>query len=160
MNKKIFTFLLFVCISSLCSYAQLSGKFYTGQDGHIYFQLYNPTPYPIPVKWGVQNFSTGEHTQNMGTMMPSNSFIYGPNTNWVWIKGEIFYVVYGNGQTAQWTCPQTDPSVNRSNPTFTGKVCTETVGCDCTGFVPITDGAVWEQSICKKCNHKKRNHKH
>lgn len=46
-----------------------------------------------------------------------------------------------------------------SNPSFKGKKhCTETVGCDCPGFDPITNGEVWQQSYCRHCGHKKRNH--
>ncbi|MGM9748893.1 MAG: hypothetical protein ACI3ZN_08825 [Candidatus Cryptobacteroides sp.] len=40
-----------------------------------------------------------------------------------------------------------------------GKHCSGTVGCDCPGFKPITDGDVWEQSYCKHCGHHKRCHK-
>lgn len=46
-----------------------------------------------------------------------------------------------------------------SNPSFKGRHCTYTVGCDCPGFEPITDGDVWEQSICKHCKHPKKYHK-
>lgn len=53
---------------------------------------------------------------------------------------------------------ESDGSYGSSNPSFKGKVCTGSVGCGCTGFAPITDGDVWQQSICKKCNHKKNEH--
>jgi hypothetical protein len=40
-----------------------------------------------------------------------------------------------------------------------GKHCTYTVGCDCSGFSPKTDGKEWEKSYCKRCGHHKRYHK-
>ena len=40
-----------------------------------------------------------------------------------------------------------------------GKHCTYTVGCDCSGFSPKTDGAEWEKAYCKKCGHHKSYHK-
>ncbi len=109
MCRKAFIFLvLFAC----CQYsrAQLQGVFNYGQDGHIYFVLSNPTAYPIPVIWGVKNFETKESRQTPGVMPPFGTFYYGPNANWVWMKGEIFAVTYSNGQFQYWTCPETDPS--------------------------------------------------
>ena len=43
--------------------------------------------------------------------------------------------------------------------TLQGKHCTGSVGCSCSGFSPITDGDVWQQSYCKHCGHKKSCHK-
>ncbi|MDO5527697.1 MAG: hypothetical protein Q4F85_16620 [Prevotella sp.] len=43
--------------------------------------------------------------------------------------------------------------------TAQGKHCTGSVGCSCTGFSPITNGEVWQQSYCKHCGHKKSCHK-
>ena len=40
-----------------------------------------------------------------------------------------------------------------------GKHCTYTVGCDCSGFSPITDGDEWQKEYCKRCGHKKSYHK-
>lgn len=40
-----------------------------------------------------------------------------------------------------------------------GKHCTYTVGCNCAGFSPKTNGDVWEQSYCKRCGHHKSYHK-
>ena len=40
-----------------------------------------------------------------------------------------------------------------------GKHFTYTVGCDCSGFSPKTDGAEWEKAYCKKCGHHKSYHK-
>lgn len=40
-----------------------------------------------------------------------------------------------------------------------GKYCNGTVGCDCTGFSPKTDGKEWEKSYCKRCGHHRRCHR-
>ena len=40
-----------------------------------------------------------------------------------------------------------------------GKHCTYTVGCDCSGFSPKTNGKEWEKSYCKRCGHHKKYHK-
>jgi len=40
-----------------------------------------------------------------------------------------------------------------------GKRCNGTVGCSCSGFSPITNGKVWQQSYCRRCGHHKSNHK-
>lgn len=40
-----------------------------------------------------------------------------------------------------------------------GKHCNGSVGCDCRGFKPITDGAEWQKSYCDRCGHHKRNHR-
>ena len=48
---------------------------------------------------------------------------------------------------------------NNNNPSFRGKHCTYTQGCDCSGFSPITSGEEWEKSYCRKCGHNKKYHK-
>ncbi len=40
-----------------------------------------------------------------------------------------------------------------------GKHCTGTVGCDCTGFAPVTNGKEWQKSYCRKCSHHKNSHR-
>ena len=40
-----------------------------------------------------------------------------------------------------------------------GKHCSGTVGCDCSGFSPITNGKEWQKSYCKHCGHKKSCHR-
>lgn len=40
-----------------------------------------------------------------------------------------------------------------------GKHCSYTVGCDCSGFAPKTNGSVADQSYCKRCGHHRRYHK-
>ena len=40
-----------------------------------------------------------------------------------------------------------------------GKHCNGTVGCDCKGFAPITNGKEWEKSYCKHCGHHQNCHR-
>ena len=40
-----------------------------------------------------------------------------------------------------------------------GKHCNGTVGCDCPGFKPKTDGYEWQKAYCRYCGHKKSVHK-
>ncbi|MDO4930171.1 MAG: hypothetical protein Q4E59_03450 [Bacteroidales bacterium] len=40
-----------------------------------------------------------------------------------------------------------------------GDHCTGTVGCDCSGFSPITNGDEWQKAYCKRCGHKRSCHK-
>ena len=40
-----------------------------------------------------------------------------------------------------------------------GKRCNGTVGCDCPGFSPTTNGDVAEENYCKHCHHRKSVHK-
>lgn len=134
MKKLLISSLLsLVC---LCSFGQLQGSFSYAQDGHIYFYLSNPTGYQIPVVWGVYNFSKNEQRQNQGVMTPGDTFVYGPNANWVWEKGERFAITYSNGQTVYWTCPETDPALrNRSNPSFGSNWISVSVNVSgCRGF--------------------------
>ena len=42
---------------------------------------------------------------------------------------------------------------------FRGKKYSGSVGCDCSGFDPTTNGDEWQKSICKHCGHKKSCHK-
>ena len=52
--------------------------------------------------------------------------------------------------------------IEKSVPTHVssqGKHCTYTVGCDCSGFSPKTNGKEWEKSYCKHCGHHKKYHK-
>ncbi|MCM1372983.1 MAG: hypothetical protein NC113_07835 [Bacteroides sp.] len=40
-----------------------------------------------------------------------------------------------------------------------GKYCSGTVGCNCSGFSPITNGEEWKKLYCRKCGHYKGYHK-
>lgn len=46
-----------------------------------------------------------------------------------------------------------------SNPSFKGKHCTGSVGCDCSGFKAITSGKEWEKAFCKHCGHHRSDHR-
>lgn len=111
---KLFMLTLFLGSNTL--FAQLVGEFNHAPDRHIYFYLTNLTGYQIPVAYGVSNFEKNEHRQYSGVMLPYGTFMFGPNMNWRWEKGEVFIIVYQNGQIVQWTCPETDPPTY--NPTF------------------------------------------
>ena len=39
------------------------------------------------------------------------------------------------------------------------KHCNGTVGCDCPGFAPITNGKEWQKAYCKHCGHRKSCHR-
>ena len=43
--------------------------------------------------------------------------------------------------------------------TVQGKRCNGTVGCDCPGFSPTTNGDVAAEKYCKHCHHRKSVHK-
>lgn len=43
--------------------------------------------------------------------------------------------------------------------TSKGKHCSYSVGCDCSGFSPKTNGKEWEKSYCKRCGHHKKYHR-
>ena len=51
-----------------------------------------------------------------------------------------------------------DNSPTSTQVAMEGKHCNGTVGCNCPGFAPITNGEVWQQSYCRHCGHHKRCH--
>lgn len=50
-------------------------------------------------------------------------------------------------------------SSTQTHSSCQGKHCTYTVGCNCSGFSPKTNGEEWEKSYCKRCGHHKKYHK-
>lgn len=40
-----------------------------------------------------------------------------------------------------------------------GPRCNGTVGCNCPGFAPITNGNEWEKTICRYCGHSRSSHR-
>lgn len=40
-----------------------------------------------------------------------------------------------------------------------GAHCSGSVGCDCSGFSPITNGKEWQKEYCRHCGHKRSCHK-
>lgn len=166
MKKLII--LLSICFVCLDAAAQLQGRFGYGNDGHVYFYLYNPTPYNIPIGYGPGNYETNESRSYVGVMPSQQIFAYGPNAGWVWKKGEVFLITYPNGQDETWTCPYDDPALSRrNNPSFgdsycskyRGKKCSEqglydAVPCNCPGF----SCSNWDASRCSKCPHHATKH--
>ena len=154
---KKFFFICFILFSICKLSAQLQGQFFTGQDGHIYFQATNVAG----VYFNATVRAISNDRDNSETITVGQGFILGPTTpwQWYWKEGDRIYVTYPNGQQVFWECPSTDIAYNRNNISFKGKHCTGTVGCDCSGFKPITDGDEWEKSYCKRCGHHKRCHK-
>ena len=148
--------ILFLCFNT---HAQILGGFQIGNDGHIYFVANNQTPATYNVQ--IMAVSTDRRNSEVQTIAPNGGFYLGPSTSWQWYwkKGDKIFVIYPNGQSQTWVCPQNDPAYNQSNVPFRGKHCTGSVGCDCPGFSPITGGEVWQQSYCKHCGHKKSDHR-
>lgn len=152
-------FALLFALFSVGLYAQVIGGFQYYNDGHIYFQAQNQSGYVFNVT--VYAVSSDRRNSEVATLGPGGGFYIGPTTpwRWFWKEGDRLTIVYPNGQSVYWVCPQTDPAYRYNQPLFRGKHCTGKVGCDCTGFEPITNGKVWEESICKKCGCKRRYHK-
>lgn len=69
----------------------------------------------------------------------------------------IVYVMLPVKPTKQ--IPQVEDVRHAGSYDVMGTHCSGTVGCPCSGFAPITNGDVWEQSYCKKCGHHRRCHK-
>lgn len=40
-----------------------------------------------------------------------------------------------------------------------GKHCTYTVGCDCSGFSPISGDDEYKKNYCRRCGHHKKYHR-
>lgn len=47
----------------------------------------------------------------------------------------------------------------QTHVSMNGDHCTGTVGCDCSGFSPITNGQEWQKSYCKRCGHHRSCHR-
>lgn len=146
---------MFVYVGELS--AQLHGQFYTSQDGHIYFQATNVSgSYFNAAIRAISN-----NRDNSETITVGQGFLLGPTTpwKWYWKKGDRIYVTYPNGQSVYWECPSTDIAYSGSNVPFKGKHCNGTVGCDCPGFSPKTNGDEWEKAYCRHCGHHRNSHK-
>lgn len=156
--KRLGILMSMMCMCLLAS-AQMLGGFQQGNDGHIYFVASNQTAATFNVQ--VMAVSTDRNNSEVRTITPNGGFYLGPTTPWKWFwkEGDEISVVYPNGQSQTWVCPQNDIAYSRSDVSFRGKHCTGTVGCTCPGFSPITDGEVWQRAYCKHCGHKKSYHK-
>ena len=65
--------------------------------------------------------------------------------------------VYANAHNQ--ACSEHDHETTAVLLHMEGKHCSGTVGCDCPGFSPITNGDEWQKAYCKHCGHKKSCHK-
>ena len=82
---------LFFCAGELS--AQLRGQFYTGQDGHIYFQATNVSgSYFNAAIRAISNDRDNSETITVG-----QGFLLGPTTpwKWYWKEGDRIYVCMG-----------------------------------------------------------------
>lgn len=101
----------------------------------------------------------GNNTIKMYVFNPTlNGYI--PATYYLYENGACEVYVQGYIFKGNWYVKESGSAAIGGNVSFRGKCCNGTVGCSCTGFQPITDGKEWEKSYCKKCGHKKSNHKY
>lgn len=157
--KRLLFSLFVILISHTFSSAQLVGGFSVAQDGHIYFQAANNTYYTITVK--IIARSTDRNNSESWTIASGNGFYLGPTTpwRWYWKRGDIISVVYPNGQSQTWTCPQNDKIYN--SPSFkTGNIghCTE---CGLNHYAKYNcPKFVGTSSTCgrKGCGHSRQAH--
>lgn len=155
---KYFVILCLFAITGLSLSAQMIGSFQQGNDGHIYFSATNQSGVAFNVQ--IIAISTDRRNSEVSTITSNGGFYLGPSTpwQWYWKKGDKISIVYPNGQNQTWVCPQND-NVYRKSPSFQGKHCNGTVGCNCPGFSPITNGEIWQREYCRHCGHKKSYHK-
>lgn len=163
---KRFILILSLIWISVCAYCQLLGQFSLAQDGHLYFYLSNPTNYNFPLTWGVYNHDKEEMRTNNGVLQAGGTFIYGLNYNWIWEKGEAFFVKYPDGQLRTWICPENDPSLPSRNIPFKGSYSSYNgnkcsvknkigVYCDCPGCYSSNRNP----KFCNRCLHECEQHR-
>lgn len=159
MKSNYFVIFILVLFSTMSVNAQFLGGFDYGNDGHIYFSASNNSGYTYTVK--ITAISSDRSNSETRTISSGNGFYIGPTTpwKWYWKRGDQLHIVYANGQSQYWVCPENDPAYSTSNVSFGGKCCNGTVGCSCSGFLPKTDGEEWEKLFCKRCGHHKKYHK-
>ena len=156
--KKFLTLIVCLVIYTM-AYSQVACQFRNLEDGRMYLVIQNQSQYNFTATGAVyrNNRLCNSETLNFRA---GAAFILGPSTpwRWQWCRGDTYVITYPNGQRASWTCTQTDAG-NSNGLSFKGKHCSGTVGCSCPGFSPITNGTVYQQSICKNCKHAKSCHK-
>lgn len=118
MKRILLTF--FSALVWTVSFAQMTGQFNYGQDGHVYFYLTNNTRYNIPVSVFAHNARNNQSRSDRVTVMAGNTFYFGLNYNWAWERGETMTVTYANGQSNSWVCPQSDV-VHQQNYGYTNQ---------------------------------------
>ena len=90
------------------------GGFQQGNDGHIYFVANNQTGATFNIQ--IVAASTDRNNSETKTMTPNGGFYLGPTTpwRWYWMRGDKISVVYANGQSQTWVCPQSDSGHKKS----------------------------------------------
>lgn len=157
--KKFKLLIFLLLVGTIGIKAQMTGSFVWFNDGHLYFTATNQTTSNLSVRL-VAVSEYNDIVRSETVVVQAGGGIYlGPTTpwRWYWHSGDKIYLTYPNGVTVFWTCNTTESAP--VYPSFQGKHCTGTVGCDCPGFEPITDGKEWEKAYCKHCGHKKSCHK-
>ncbi len=112
---KRIAFIFLFCVLTLMAHAQFFGGFNIENDGHIYFKCQNQSGYNLTVQVVAQ--SSDSNNSEYQTVGNGGGLILGPTTPWRWFfkKGDIVQIIYANGQSQYWSCPQTDISYNQTN---------------------------------------------
>lgn len=167
--KKIIALLLVLTGISLAADAQLSGRFYTAPDGHIYFQAMNTTGYDF----NVSITATSDTRKESEYRAVGMGFYLGPTTpwRWYWKAGDRITVIYPNGQSVFWECPVTDRAYSSYSPSFrsSGRQYVKTnFGCDkcsCSGYWGYKHANGSYEGACSntdqwghKCGHSPEHH--
>jgi hypothetical protein len=112
--------LLFIVISVMPTFAQITGGFILGDDDEIYFQCNNRSGINIPSTTVVLLTKSGQQwtLNSAGWWNNGTTFYIGPNFNWSWEKGEqahLYITTYNNygpvtNDIGYWTCPINKPT--------------------------------------------------
>lgn len=65
--------------------------------------------------------------------------------------------VFANSHSEE--CCEHNHNALVTNVSSKAKHCNGTVGCDCSGFAPITNGKEWQKAYCKRCGHHRNCHR-
>lgn len=129
------------CFFAEMSFAQVYGSFEI-RNGVQYAVLTNEGSNTVYVAWRCVNYQLGQWRDGSVYLQPGYETCIGPNVGWYWQPGEELLWQVSGGQY---------------NISFRGKPCTATVGCDCSGFEPLSNIGT-DRFICKKCKHQKKYH--
>lgn len=118
MKSNYFVIFILVLFSTMSVNAQFLGGFDYGNDGHIYFSASNNSGYTYMVK--VIAISSDRTNSETRTISSGSGFYIGPTTpwKWYWKHGDELHIVYANGQSQYWVCPENDPAYSTSNVSF------------------------------------------
>jgi hypothetical protein len=94
--------ILFICSSAS---AQIAGGFtysiHNGVQG-VYFEAVNTLPIAYSIAFKAVKASNGFYYMNTMIVAPGAIMWAGPDTGWIWEKGDQMYIVYPNGQMQTW----------------------------------------------------------